>query len=225
MKKFVVKHSDALFAAHYIFPAFALINTAPSLHQNMLRNLRQYGLTIQEIRIEGGHPNLADAHVTYSFNALNMLITVWLERVEVLCSDLRRARQEQVLEMAMAALESLHSTVPELQIETYTATLNLHGIPSDTESAQFITPYVHSAPEGLGTVLGSGVVYYFGPEAERRSASLVMDMSAVIPEAVFIKMSVVFDGTKLTREQIPSAIRDYLSQMLTSLHLEPDWEA
>jgi hypothetical protein len=40
------------------------------------------------------------------------------------------------------------------------------------------------------------VVYYFGPEAERLSSSLLIDMSTVISEALYVRASAVFDGTK-----------------------------
>ena len=100
----------------------------------------------------------------------------------------------------------------------------MHGIPQDVEISQFTAQYVKNAPEGLGAVSGSGVVYYFGPEAERRFSSFIIDNSAVVPGAVFLRAIVGFDGTMLPMAHSPSAARDYLSKMLASMHLEPSWE-
>jgi hypothetical protein len=223
--KFVVQQSEALFEARFAVPAFALLSPSTrSLHQNMLLSLGKHGLTLGDIRVESGLPNLSEAKATYSLNILNALVRVWLDRLEVFFLDLARVREDRMIEIAETALETMQRTVPDLKIETCTAVLTMHGTPQDVEVSQFTARYVKNAPEGLGTVLGSGVVYYLGPEAERRSASLVLDMSAAIPGALLVKTSVVFDGTKLPIAHGLSAAREYVFKTLATLHLEPSWE-
>lgn len=223
--KFLVKQREAVFEARFAFPAFALIASAPSLHQNMLLGLGKYGLTLGNILIESGLPNLSGANATYSLGTLNAHVRVWLDRLEVFFLDLARVRKDQLFEITETALDSVQHTVQDLQMETYTATLNMHGTLPDTEISQFLTQYVPSIPEGLGMVVGKGMVYYFGPEAEKRSASLVVDMSAMIPEALLVKASAVFDGTKLSRALGLSAALEHVFQMLTGISLEPSWES
>ena len=89
--------------------------------------------------------------------------------------------------------------------------------------SQFIAQYVKRAPRGLGSVLGSGVVYYLGPEAERRTASLVIDMSAVMSEAAMIRTTAVLDGTQLAVSGVPAMARDTVFKMLQTIKLEVNW--
>jgi hypothetical protein len=219
--KFLVKQSDASFEARFAFPAFALTASAPSLHQNMLLSLGKYGLTLNDIRVEAGLPNLSGANATYSLSTLNAFVRVWLNRLEVFFGDPTRVREEQFLEITRIALDTMQHTVQDLRMETYTATLNMHGTLPDIEVSQFLTLYVPTTPEGLGMVVGRAVGYYFGPEAERLSASLIVDMSSVIPEAIFVRASVVFDGAKLPLDRGLSAAREYAFKMLAEISLEP----
>jgi hypothetical protein len=222
---FVVQQSDALFEARFASPAFMLLRLpAAELHQNVFRNLGKHGLTLGDIRIESGLPNLSDANATYTINVLNTLVRVWLDRLEVFFLDLSRIGREQVIEIAEAVLDAIQRTSPDIEMETYTATLTMHGTLQDTDLSQFISQYVKNAPEGLGSVLGRGFVYYFGPEADRRSASLVVDRSAAVSGAAFVRASVVFDGTELQMSHAPTAARDYVFKMLGVIGLDPSWE-
>lgn len=225
MTKFVVQQSEALFEARFAVPAFALLSPSTvSLHQNMLLSLGKHGLALGDIRVESGLPNLSGANAIYSLNILNALVRVWLDRLEVFFLDLTRVCEDQMIEITETALETMQRTVPDLKVETCTAVLTMHGTPQNMEVSQFIAQYVKNAPDGLGTVLGSGVVYYLGPAAERRSSSLVLDMSAAVPGAMLVKTSVVFDGTKLPMAHGPAVARDYVFKMLAAMHLEPSWE-
>jgi hypothetical protein len=47
--EFLVEQSEAVFEAHFAFPAFALLASAPSLHENMLLGLGKYGLPLSNI--------------------------------------------------------------------------------------------------------------------------------------------------------------------------------
>jgi hypothetical protein len=220
-----VKQSDASFEARFAFPVFGFLGAGgPNLHQNMFFGLRQYGLTLGDIRVESGLPNLAGLNATYSLNPYNAFVRVWIDHLEIFFLDLSRVSQEQMLEIAGTALGVLQHTVQDIKMEQYTAALTLHGIPQDMEISQFTTQYIQKAPEDLGSIVGSGVAYYFGPEAERRVSSLAIDMSAVVPGALFVKASVIYEGTTLQMAQSLSAARDYIFKMLAGIHLEPSWE-
>ena len=89
MTEFVVKQGEASFEARFASPAFVLLSQSNvELHPNMLLHLGKYGLTLNDIRIETGIPNLAGANVIYGMNALNVAVRVWLDRLEIVFGDL-----------------------------------------------------------------------------------------------------------------------------------------
>ena len=226
MTTFVVKQSEASFEARFASPVFTLLGpTGLDLHQNMFLSLRKHGLTLGDIRVESGSSNLSGANVTYGLNMFNAFVRVWMDRVEVSFADLRRVSLDQMLEITGIALDVIQRLVQNIEMALYTASWRMHGIPQDVEISQFTAQYVKNAPEGLGPVVSSGVVYYFGPEAERQSSAFVIDRSAVVPGAVFLSAAVIFDGAMLPMAHSPSAAQDYLSKMLASMHLEPSWES
>src|SRR5436853_6448388 len=189
------------------------------LHQSMFLSLRKHGLTLSDIRVESGSSNLSGANVTYGLNTFNASVRVWMDRVEVSFADLKRVSVDQMLEITGIALDVIQHFMQDIEMELYTTAWRMHRIPQDVEISQFTAQYVKNAPEGLGAVVRSGVAYYFGPEAERRFSSFVIDNSVVVPGAVFLSAVVIFDGTMLPMAHSPSAARDYLSKMLASMHL------
>ena len=203
--KFVVKQGEATFEARFVSPAFGLLQPVhEGLYQNMLGQLATHGLRLNDIRFESAPAILAEAHSSYSINTLGVWVRVWLDRLEISFFDLARVTQEQILEISGAALDAVQQTVADLAIDTYTLALSMHGSFQDVSLSQFVAQYVKPAPEGLGSMLGSGVVYYLGPEEERRSASFVIDMSAVVSDAVFIRTSVILEGAAVAMSNAPS---------------------
>ncbi len=87
------------------------------LHPNMLLHLEKYGLTLNDIRLESAIPNLAGAHASYALNALNAVVRVWLDRLEIAFLDLTRITEARTIEITEAALEALQQTVPDMPIE------------------------------------------------------------------------------------------------------------
>ena len=64
MTQFAVQQSEASFEARFTTLGFVLFSSV-NLHQNMLGNLGKYGLTLNDIRMELGLPNLAGGNATY----------------------------------------------------------------------------------------------------------------------------------------------------------------
>jgi hypothetical protein len=219
--KFVVKQGEATFEARFVSPAFRLLQPVhEGLHQNMLGQLATHGLRLNDIRFESVPAALAEAHSSYSINALAVLVRVWLDRLEISYLDLARVTQKQILEIAGDALKAVQQTVADMTIDTYTLALAMHGAFQDVSLSQFVAQYVKPAPEGLGSVLGSGVVYYLGPEEERRSASFVIDMSAVVSDAAFIRTSVILEGTAVAMSNAASMVRDAVFKILSAVDIE-----
>jgi hypothetical protein len=219
--KFVVKQGEATFEARFVSPAFGLLQPVhEGLYQNMLGQLATHGLRLNDIRFESAPAILAEAHSSYSINTLGVLVRVWLDRLEISFLDLARVTQEQILEIAGAALDAVQQTVADLAIDTYTLALAMHGSFQDVSLSQFVAQYVKPAPEALGSVLGSGVVYYLGPEEERRSASFVIDVSAVVSDAAFIRTSVILEGTAVAMSNAASMVRDEVFKILNAVDIE-----
>ena len=100
MTTFVVKQSEASFEARFASPMFVLLGpTVIDLHQNMFLSLTKHGLTLGDIRVESGAPNLSGANATYWLNAFNAFVRVWMDRVEVFFADLKRVSGDQMLEI------------------------------------------------------------------------------------------------------------------------------
>jgi hypothetical protein len=134
---FVVKQSEASFEARFTSPVFTLLGpTGLDLHQNMFLSLRKHGLTLGDIRVESGSSNLSGANVTYWLNTFNAFVRVWMDRVEVFFSDLRRVSADQRLEITGIALDVIQRLVQDIQMELYTTAWTMHGIPQDVEIAE-----------------------------------------------------------------------------------------
>jgi len=85
----------------------------------MFFGLRQYGLTLGDIRVESGLPNLAGGNVTYSLNTYNAFVRVWMDHLEIFFLNLSRVSPEQMLQIAGTALGVLQHTMQDIKIERY----------------------------------------------------------------------------------------------------------
>ena len=119
MTTFVVKRGDVFFEARCVSTMFELLSQSHvEFHPNMLLHLGKYGLTLNDIRIESGIPNLAGANAAYWMNALNAVVRVWLNRLEITFLELSYVTEEQIIEIIGAALNALQRSVSGISIET-----------------------------------------------------------------------------------------------------------
>jgi hypothetical protein len=218
--RFNVAKGDLTFEAGFVQPEFGLLRDPSGLLSQLYRRLEPHGLRLTDLRIERRAGSPADSHVLcYLFNHL-MMVRIRVERIEVVCSDLP---QEQLRKFEAGITDTLRAVkdhLPSVAFRAFTLAVGLHGRLDGQPLRQYLGHFGTNAPKELGPLTGSGTVFYFGPEGDRLLSSLTVDMSALIPDALYVRAQAVWDATKVSVESVSGQAEEFVRNALSRLGLE-----
>ena len=220
--KINVQRSDLAFEAGFPQPEFGLLHDGSTLLQHMYARLQPHGLKLADLRVERGTGNVADYHVLcYLFDYV-MTIRIRAERVEVNCSTLPNP---DVLEKYKAAILDLLRAIKDckndLAFNAFAIAVSIHAKPEGVSAREYLASYIGHVPKGLGAPAGNGVAFYFGPEGDRILSSITLDNSAVVSEALYVRIHAVWDARKAPAESLSAGLaEEFVRQALESLGLQ-----
>lgn len=218
--KLDVVKANLAFEAGYPQPEFGLVQNVSPLLDALFKRLAPHGLQLADIRIERGGDSVSDFHVLlHMFNGL-MTIRVRVERIDVACAELPRDQVEKFTGVILDLLQAMTGHVPGLSFRAFAVAIALHARLEGQPLRDFLARFATNAPQNLGPPTGCGIAFNFGPEADRLLASVTVDTSAVVQEAVFIRLHAVWDGMKVPAESLSAAVGVFVNQALDSLGLQ-----
>jgi hypothetical protein len=166
----------------------------------------------------GSEQTLADYHLRCFLFNFGATIRCRTERIEM-SFDVSRVSQAQVTEAVVSVLTAVATLLPDSSFRVYVTDLGLHGVVANTAARDFLKNFTKDAPT-IGPSLGAGCVFYFGQEGERLSSNLTIDLSAAVPEGVFVRTYAIWDGGKVKALDLPPAVALHLKQSLDAIGLE-----
>jgi len=218
--KLEVVRGDLTFEAGFARPEFELLRDPAGLLRNVFKRLEPYGLRLPDLRVERGAGSVGDSHVLcYLFNYL-MVARIRIERLEVVCSDLPRAHLEKFKPAIVDTLGAVKDHLPAVQFRAFALTVGLHGTFEGQSARGYLAQFVSNNPKGLGPPAGSGTVFYYGPEGDRLLCSLTVDVSAGVPDAVYVRTHAMWDATRVNIESLPALADGFVREGLDRLGLE-----
>ncbi len=210
------------FQSDFSAPAFDLFAGAPlgiSLLDNLYAGLSKYGASLGDIRVEAVG-SLADVNVQAFLLSFGLIVRVRLDKIEVQSPDVRRINLERLSSIAADLLRTMKKVKPNLEFSRHTLTVDLHGHLEKKSPADFLSRFVTQDPKGIGPLVGKGVVYYLGAEGRRLMASVTVDLSQRVADALYFRVQAQWDGQKLEANEITSTAMGYFNEALASLELE-----
>lgn len=218
--KLGISKADLRFEAGFPKPEFGLFRDVAALLDHLYRHLEPYGLRLTDIRVERGTGTVGDQHILlYLFN-YSVVVRVRVERIEVTCSDLPQELVRGFTAAVLDVLRSVKSYRSDLSFRTYAIVIGLHAKLEGHSVREYLARFVANAPEGLGPATGSGAVFYFGTEADRLLSTVTADVSAVVPDGLFVRVHAVWDAGRVVGDALPMAADSFLRQALESLGLQ-----
>jgi hypothetical protein len=97
--------------------------------------------------------------------------------------------------------------------------LNLHGALEGADTKTFLAGFSAKTPQ-LGPPTGNAVGYYFGPTDERLGSSVILDVSAAVPGALYIQLRTTWDATKIRPHDLPVLADTLVRTVFESVGLE-----
>ena len=218
--KFDVQQAELNFEAGFDQPDLQLFGDTHGLLQQLYLGLQSHGVRLSDLRIERGADTAADWHILcYLFN-FYMTIRIKLDRVEVNCTQLLQDQVDKYGAAIVDTLKAVHAYRPKSRFRAYALSVGLHGVLEGNSLQRYLARFTKGIPEQLGTSIGSGTVIYFGPEGDRLLSTVTLDMSAQISGALYVRVHVIWDATKIDTGAIPKVSEDFVRQTLGHVGLE-----
>lgn len=215
--RFDVSRADFTLEAAYQAPEFAAFRDTSRLLHRLFGALRPHGVKLSDLKIERGRGTLDEFYVLcYLFDFL-MTIRVRLDRMEINCSYLAA---ENVQRFSGAVVDALTATRGHLSgdYRTYTFSLSLHGTLDGVETKKFLGAFVAKTPE-IGPATGNAIGYYFGPTEDRLTATITLDISAVVPGGLFLRPQATWDGAIVATSMLPVRAEAFARSAVTAVGL------
>ena len=218
--KLEVARGDATLEAGFTEPRFDLLGNPADLLRDVFKRLQPHGPRLADVRVERGTGSVSDFHVScYLFN-YSMTIRIRVERVEIVCPDLRQEHLVRFKAVIVDTLEAVKDHLTDVAFRAFSLAVGLHGTLEGQAAREYLRQFVSNAPKDLGPPAGSGAVFYFGADADRLLSSLTVDMSAVVPDAVYVRTQAMWDATRVSIESLPVLADRFVRDGLGRLGLE-----
>lgn len=209
-----------MFEAGFPKPEFGLFRDGAALLDRLYQSLEPYGLRLTDIRAERGAGHVGDQHMLlYLFNYV-MTVRVRVERIEVVCSDLRPEHVETFKAAILDVLRAVKDFKPDLSFRAFALAVGLHATLAGTRVRDYLARFVANAPDNLGPSTGSGVVFYFGAEGDRLLSTVTADVSAVVPDGLFVRVHGVWDGGSVSPDTLAGIADAFVRRALEGVELQ-----
>jgi len=213
-----VKQERFELQAHFVNPVFDLFKDLPSLTRHLFHALgSNYNLGLTNIRFEPGAGGLGDVFLRLSWPNLAE-IRIFLNKVEIESSFLPFL-QFQGRDLIDDVLSAAAEYAPDNQFRTYSVTQEAHGELIGQSRREFLSRFSPSVPEGFGPVLGAGIVFYFGAEADRLVTSVTLDFSRVVEGGIFLQSVVLYDASRVSASELQALSRSQLKLLFDRIGL------
>lgn len=217
--KFLVEKAELIVEAGFDRPDFTLFRDPDTLLDHLFRRLEPHGLKLGDLRVERGTGDIADFHVLCHLFNYWMTVRVRVERVEAVCAELPADHVERFKAATIDVLRAVKDRSPDLLFRAAAVAVSMHGKPEGQPSREYAAQFVTNTPKDLGPLTGCGSVLYFGPEGDRLLSVVTVDMSAVVADALYVRVHAVWDAKRVPIEGLPALADDYVRHVMDRLGL------
>lgn len=218
--KFNVSRGDLSFEAWFSQPEFGLFRDTQALLHQLYKGLEPDGIRLNDMRIETGAGSVADSHLLCYLFDFMMTIRVRVDRAEIYCSQLPQDYLQRFGAALVHTLGALRAHWPPLGFRAHALAVGLHGLVEGMAPREYSSRFASNIPTGLGPSVGSATVMYFGPAGERTLSSLTVDISALVPNGLYVRTHAVWDGKKVDIPALPTLTEDFVRQALDHIGLQ-----
>lgn len=221
MEKILLKplRTEIQYQGQYSALAFKLLANPVPVYENLLRNLGKYGASLRDLKYETA--DLAEANISCTLLDLSVTVRVRLDRLDVTFFRLDTVGEKLAHQIVVDAWNAVKLSQESIQLGQHGVTVASHAEIRGTSYNTLLQHYVVTPPS-LGANTGGGVVFYIAgdPTKGLNGGSTLLDRSTMKEGALYLKVAVLLDATKVSIEELGSHVDDYFTGQLAGLGLE-----
>jgi len=217
---FQVSRADVTFDAKFPQPDFEMLADDASFLEKIFRFLQPHGLRTADVRFDPGDGSIGDEQIVCQLPSYWITVRVRVDRIEIVSTTLLREQTQALKGVVASALGAVVEHRAGIPFASFGMALNLHGAIEGIAAQSYLARYMANPPKGLGPQVGNGMAAYFGQHDDRLFASVTADLSAVVPNAVFVKVQAQWDSRKVGPASIVDVSERFVQAGLASLDLQ-----
>ncbi len=210
--------SDAIYEARFVDRHFELLAHPVPVYRSLLRQFEGLGASLDSFRIDTAL--LSTARITCNLYNLDVAVNVGIERLDLAFRKLHQLSEQQTSDILLRSWKALTDVEPAIKAHEHNVTITVYAGLDQASYPAFIGRYVN-VPDHLGRAARAGAVFYLGPTEAvgAKSGSVVVDRVAAMDNAVLLKISMAFDGTRVPVEALQPAAIKYVNDSLEAIGL------
>jgi hypothetical protein len=203
------------YRGNYRDNAFELLTAPVQLYRSLLKQLGQFGASLQSIKWES--PSLADSHVVCGLAEMNVAIRVRIDRIEIDFWRLHESGTEIASRIVLATWAAVREA--DISVETVTHVVDIiviAEVPGDCSS--LMSRYVKS-PDAVGT-LDFGVAFYSRPvQKNQKWINVILERVFKEDRQLLVKVVMGLDSQEVTVDSLAVDVESYMTATLDKLGL------
>ncbi len=224
----LIRKCDFGIEAEFAKSAFNLQRADSDLHTTVVSAFAPFcRIRADDIRIETDTLPLSNANVVYDLAGLGGFARLNLDKAFIVFFNPHvgdatsiTSLSETCLEAVGAFLSAVESVIPDCAYGSFQVQFMCHYELIDSSPADHIRQYVSPLQDDTNRVIGSAVTYHLGPKGPQTDASIVLDLSGEYSDCVFARISITFDASGISLEEMLGSVFQHCRRLLALVGLE-----
>ena len=210
--------SEILYQGQYDDLAFDVLAAPIPVYRNLLKALGKYRATLPNVRYDA--QTVAQANISCTLLDFSAIVQFHLDRFEVRLVKLHEVGEDVAAQIMLDAWAALKASDPKIKLIRHRVTLDVQADLVKGTVEEVMKQYVIS-PKAFGENTRSAVIFYLKDGREGgESGSIYLDRSPLKDGALYLKLDVSLDATKVPPEKVRDQVDEFVTTRLGQLGLE-----
>jgi hypothetical protein len=214
-----LKQEFVSYVARYERPVFELWGAGATIAKSMYDAFLPFGVPLSNFQLASVLPNASEPIVTVKLGDVGTCKFAY-DRTESVFANFTEEFFAQIPSVLAASTNWLHATVPTVKISSHNFVWYSHCLLKKGDGMEYLKQLNPKRLSGGGVNLGTGLIFNFLVPDSQWKTQLMLDNSALIPNGLFLNLSINIKADKLNYDKIMLESREYLGSLLQELDLQ-----
>jgi hypothetical protein len=219
MRKLVIQQEETTYTGYFSSPAFALWGGGVRIIEGLYKAFTEYGISLGDIIIDPSVSDSSSQGIRVDLSGLGDY-KFGFEQVEWIASDIGAADLTRIPEVLQHGEEWLRSAISDFTFKLHNINRYNHNLFIEGTSQDFLSEFSKVDIPGVGTSLGTGLIFHWELPEEGWRMNLTIDHSNLYTGGLFIEQDVLVLSDKIDYTRMIVSSRDLLRETIAKVGLE-----
>lgn len=223
MTKLISRQNELDYAGFFTSPAFALWKGGIDVIEGVYKTFTSYNVSLADISLDNLSSDSASQGLKVDLNELGDY-RFGFEQVEWTASDIDDSNLIRIPEVLKGGEDWLRTIVPDLSFNLHVLSRYSHNTLSEGTSREFLRKFSYLDIPGVGSNLGSGVIFHWELPEPGWRMNITLDHSNLVTDGLFIEQEITAAVDDIDYTKVLITSQKILTSALAKIDLEFDGE-